>query len=269
MNKEIIELKENVSDSPLYSEDFAPVPRARRSWGTWNIASIWIGMAVCIPTYMLASSLIGEGMNWKQALFTILLGNAIVLIPMVLNARAGTKYGIPFPVLLRSSFGTGGAVVAALLRALVGCGWFGIQCWIGGEAIYHLALALYPSLADSPSLGSFIGLNAAQAGSFILFWLLNIWVIFRGIETIKRLESWAAPFLLLMGIGLLAWAWREVGSLSAILEASNQMKGQGSENFWAIFWPSLTAMVGFWATLSLNIPDFTRYARSQKSQMLG
>ena len=269
MSKEKIKFRTAIAASPLYNEDFAPIPQAKRKWGTWHVASIWIGMAVCIPTYMLASSLIKEGMNWWQALFTILLGNLIVLVPMILNARAGTKYGVPFPVLIRPVFGTQGAVLAALLRGLVGCGWFGIQCWIGGEAIYQLALLVSPALADSPYLGNPIGLNVAQTGSFLLFWLLNIWIIYRGIETIKRLESWAAPFLLLMGVGLLMWAWQKVGSMHAILEASHQLKGEQESDFWAIFWPSLTGMVGFWATLSLNIPDFTRYAHSQKAQIWG
>lgn len=261
--------KEDISNSPLYNDDFAPVPLSARTWGTWNFASLWIGMAVCIPTYMLAGSMIQAGMNWWQALLTILLGNLIVLVPMILNAHAGAKYGLPLPVLLRASFGTRGAVAAALLRGLVGCGWFGIQTWIGGEAIYTLLLVAFPGLADSPELGDFIGLNAAQAACFLLFWSLNMWIIYRGIETIRRLESWAAPLLLLLGAGLLAWAIREVGSLGAILEASHQMKGQQNIDFWEVFWPSLTAMVGFWATLSLNIPDFSRYARSQRAQALG
>jgi NCS1 family nucleobase:cation symporter-1 len=259
----------DLSASPLYSEDFAPVLRSARTWNTWNFAALWIGMAVMIPTYMLASSLIEEGMNWWQGLLTILLGNLIVLVPMILNAHPGTKYGIPLPVLLRASFGTRGAVLAALLRGLVGCGWFGIQTWIGGEAIYTLLLVAFPAMADSPGLGDFIGLNAAQAACFLLFWLLNMWVIYRGIDTIKRLESWAAPLLLLMGASLLYWAWQKVGSLGAILEASHQMKGKEAIDFWKVFWPSLTAMVGFWATLSLNIPDFSRYARSQRAQIYG
>ncbi|MGD1895094.1 MAG: NCS1 family nucleobase:cation symporter-1 [Cyclobacteriaceae bacterium] len=258
-----------MTGSSLYNKDFAPVPPANRTWGIWNIAAIWIGMAVCIPTYMLAGSLVKEGMNWWQALLTILLGNLIVLIPMILNARAGTTYGVPFPVLIRSSFGTRGAVLAALLRGLVGCGWFGIQCWIGGEAIYQLLLQILPNLADSLYLGGFIDLNIAQASSFLLFWLLNIWVIYRGISTIRRLESWAAPFLLLLGLALLIWAWQKVGSIASILEASNRLTGQSDGDFWTIFWPSLTGMVGFWATLSLNIPDFTRYARNQKAQVWG
>lgn len=269
MKQEIIDLKEDISTSPLYSPDFAPVSRVARSWGTWNFAAIWIGMAVQIPTYMLASSLIQEGMNWWQAMLTILLGNIIVLVPMILNAHAGTKYGIPLPVLLRAVFGTRGAVLAALLRGLVGCGWFGIQTWIGGEAIYQLLLAILPGMANSPYLGDFLGFNAAQAGCFLFFWAINIWVIYRGIDTIKRLESWSAPILLLLGVGLLVWAWREVGSMGAILEASKKLSKQETVNFWAIFWPNLTAMVGFWATLSLNIPDFSRFARSQKAQTYG
>ncbi|MEZ5038685.1 MAG: NCS1 family nucleobase:cation symporter-1 [Saprospiraceae bacterium] len=259
---------ENISASPLYSEDFAPVAPSARTWTTWNYAALWISMAVCIPTYMLAGSMIREGMNWWQALLTILLGNGIVLLPMILNAHAGAQYGLPLPVLLRASFGTRGAVLAALLRGLVGCGWFGIQSWIGGEAIYTLLLLLFPGLAGAP-FWEFLGLNTAQAACFLAFWLLNMWIIFRGIETIRLLESWTAPLLLLMGVGLLVWAINKVGSLPTILEASYQMQGQENVSFWKIFWPNLTAMVGFWATLSLNIPDFSRFARSQRAQVLG
>ena len=258
MKEEIVELTEDVSSSPLYSEDFAPVPRAGRTWNRWNIAAIWVGMAVCIPTYMLASSLIEQGMNWWQALLTILLGNVIVLIPMILNAHVGAKYGIPLPVFLRLNFGVDGAILAALLRGLVACGWFGIQTWIGGAAIYQLLLIIWPGLANSPYLGDFIGLNLGQLFCFLLFWLMNMWIIYRGIESIKQLENWAAPFLLLIGVGLLLWAWFRVGSMSDILDASYLLAKESDVRFWKIFWPGLTAMVGFWATLSLNIPDFTR-----------
>ncbi|MEO1261479.1 MAG: NCS1 family nucleobase:cation symporter-1 [Bacteroidota bacterium] len=269
MKQEIVHLTEDVSNSPLYSEDFAPVPASGRTWDKWNIAAIWVGMAVCIPTYMLASSLIEQGMNWWQALVTILLGNIIVLIPMILNAHVGTKYGIPLPVFLRLNFGVDGAILAAILRGLVACGWFGIQTWIGGAAIYQLLLVVAPRLSGSLYLGDFIGINLAQFGCFMLFWLINMYIVYKGIDSIKKLETWAAPFLLLIGLALLGWAWAEVGSMGEILDASYQLAASSEVDFWKIFWPSLTAMVGFWATLSLNIPDFTRYAKSQKDQIWG
>ncbi|MCB0521890.1 MAG: NCS1 family nucleobase:cation symporter-1 [Saprospiraceae bacterium] len=269
MKSDIIELHEDVSASPLYSEDFAPVPAAGRTWNQWNIAAIWVGMAVCIPTYMLASSLIGQGMNWWQALLTILLGNLIVLIPMILNAHVGTKYGIPLPVFLRLNFGVDGAVLAGLLRGLVACGWFGIQAWIGGAAIYQLLLVMVPGMADSPYLGDFIGINLGQFGCFLFFWLINMYIVHAGIESMKVFETWSAPFLLLIGLFLLGWAWAEVGSLGKILDASYQLASNEGVDFWKIFWPGLTAMVGFWATLSLNIPDFTRYAKTQRDQVVG
>lgn len=269
MNEEIVELKEDVSHSPLYNDDLAPVPIAKRSWNKWHIAAIWVGMAVCIPTYMLASSLIDQGMNWWQALLTILLGNLIVLVPMILNAHVGTKYGVPLPVFLRLSFGVRGSVIASLLRGLVACGWFGIQTWIGGAAIYQLLLLIVPDWANSLWLGSFIGLNVAQAGCFLFFWFINIWIVYKGINSIKLLETWSAPFLLLIGFCLLIWAWVKVGSLQDILAASYTLSGSKDVDFWKIFFPGLTAMVGFWATLSLNIPDFTRYAHSQKDQAWG
>ena len=262
------------ANSRLYNKDLAPVPLEARSWGMWHIAALWVGMSVCIPTYTLASGLISQGMTWTQAILTIFLGNLIVLVPMVLNAHAGTKYGIPFPVLLRSSFGTFGANVPALMRALVACGWFGIQTWIGGAAIYTLHSVIFGFTPAGPDeLLPVLGLSWGQLGCFLLFWVINIVVILAGINTIKWLETLAAPFLLLIGLGLLWWGISEAGGLALVLSESTVSQVRGSLpqgfNFWSAFWPSLTAVVGFWATLSLNIPDFTRYAVGQREQMLG
>jgi nucleobase:cation symporter-1, NCS1 family len=245
-------------DPTLYNRDLAPIPSERRTWGTYNYASLWVAMSVCIPTYMLASGLIAGGMSWKQAIGTILLGNLIVLVPMILNAHAGTKYGIPFPVYVRASFGVRGANIPAILRALVACGWFGIQCWIGGQAIYSMLRVLWPAAA-AHSIAPWICFSA--------FWLLNMVVIWRGIETIKFLEGIGAPFMLAVGLLLLWWITRKAGGLGPVL--STPSKFQTSGDFLHFFIPSLTGMVGFWATVALNIPDFTRYAKSQKAQMVG
>jgi NCS1 family nucleobase:cation symporter-1 len=246
------------SHSALYNPDLAPVPAGKRTWGTYNYASLWVAMSVCIPTYMLASGLIAEGMNWWQAVGTILLGNLIVLIPMLLNAHAGTRYGIPFPVYVRASFGVRGANVPAVLRALVACGWFGIQCWIGGQAIFSMLKILVPSAADFPG-GIWL--------CFFAFWALNMAVIWRGIETIKFLEGIGAPFMLGVGLLLLWWITTKAGGLGPVLSAPSKFHTTGE--FMRFFIPSLTGMVGFWATVALNIPDFTRYAKSQKAQMIG
>jgi NCS1 family nucleobase:cation symporter-1 len=245
-------------ESSLYNKDLAPVPAEKRTWGIYNYASLWVAMSVCIPTYMLASGLIAGGMSWEQAIGTILLGNLIVLIPMILNSHAGTKYGIPFPVLVRSSFGVRGANVPAVLRALVACGWFGIQSWIGGQAIYAMVQVLWPAAASN---------TWALWICFFLFWLLNIFVIWRGIETIRFLEGISAPFMLGVGLLLLWWITRKAGGLGPVLRSPSKFQTTGE--FLRFFVPSLTGMVGFWATVALNIPDFTRYARSQKAQALG
>jgi NCS1 family nucleobase:cation symporter-1 len=245
-------------DPTLYNQDLAPVPKARRTWGVYNYASLWVAMSVCIPTYMLASGLIAGGMSWWQAIATILLGNLIVLIPMLLNAHAGTKYGIPFPVFVRASFGVRGANVPAVLRALVACGWFGIQTWIGGQAIYSMLKIIWPGAAQIPG-GVWI--------CFFAFWALNIAVIWRGIETIKFLEGIGAPFMLGIGLLLLWWITRQAGGFGPVLSAPG--KFHTTAEFIRFFIPSLTGMVGFWATVALNIPDFTRYAKSQKAQVVG
>jgi NCS1 family nucleobase:cation symporter-1 len=245
-------------DTTLYNEDLAPIPVERRTWGTYNYASLWVAMSVCIPTYMMASGLIAGGMSWKQAIATILLGNLIVLIPMILNAHAGTKYGIPFPVYARASFGVSGANVPAILRAIVACGWFGIQTWIGGQAIYAMLQVLWPAGAGQPGIAW---------GCFFAFWALNMLVVWRGIATIKFLEGIGAPFMLGIGLLLLWWIAGKAGGLGPVLNTPS--KFQTTREFLRFFVPSLTGMVGFWSTVALNIPDFTRYAKSQRAQMVG
>src|SRR5713226_8580764 len=252
-----IDLSE-INHSPLVNADIAPTRILQRTWGTYNIAALWIGMSVCIPTYMLASVLIAGGMNWWQAILTIALGNLIVLVPMMLNAHAGTKYGIPFPVLARASFGTLGSNIPALLRAIVACGWFGIQTWIGGQAINAMLVVLIPAWKNL-IVGPWI--------SFTIFWLLNVYFIIRGTESIRWLESLSAPFLIIVGLALLWWAYELGGGWGPIL--SQPSKFQTATEFWKFFVPSLTGMVGYWATLSLNIPDFSRYAKNQRAQILG
>jgi len=255
-------------DAGLISEDLAPVSAAQRSWGTGNYAALWISMSLCIPTYMLASSLIEGGMNWWQALLTIFLGNTIVLVPMLLNGRAGAKYGIPFPVLARASFGVRGANVPALLRALIACGWFGIQTWIGGYALYQMAVLWLPSLGTLPAIfPASWGLATGPALLFVLFWALNMYVVHKGVESIRKLLVFKAFFLPVAALALLWWAIAAGNGLGPIL--AQPAKFTDSAAFWAFFFPSLTGMVGFWATLSLNIPDFTRYAVSQRAQVWG
>ena len=247
-----------VRDGSLYNEDLAPVPVDRRVWGTYNYAALWIAMSVNIPTYMLASAMIAGGMNWKQAIFTVFLGNVLVLIPMLLNAHAGAAYGIPFPVFARSGFGVLGANVPAILRALVACGWFGIQTWIGGEAIYAMIVVLAPAW-KSVSWG--------VPACFLFFWILNVLVIVRGIKTIRFLQGVTAPFLLLIGLALLLWARGKAGGFGPMLSSPSKFQTFGE--FFKVFVPSLTGVVAFWSTVALNIPDFTRYARSQRDQMVG
>jgi NCS1 family nucleobase:cation symporter-1 len=259
-----------IEHSTLYNEDLAPVPSERRTWGVASYAALWISMSACIPTYMLASSLIGGGMNWWQAILTIFLGNLIVLIPMILNAHAGTRYGIPFPVFCRASFGTLGANVPALMRALVACGWFGIQTWIGGNAIYKILAVFWPSIAAA-DIPSALGINLPQFLCFLFFWGINMFVVYKGINSIRILLNIKAPLLLALGLLLLWWAYRNAGGFGPILSQPSAFDpGQPkSGQFFAFFVPALTGMIGFWATLSLNIPDFSRYARSQREQILG
>src|SRR6187431_816526 len=253
-----------MNNSSLINDDLAPIPQEKRKWGTWNYAALWISMSLCIPTYMLASSLIDGGMNWWQAILTIFLGNTIVLIPMILNGHAGAKYGIPFPVFARASFGTRGANIPAMLRAIVACGWFGIQTWIGGAAIYNIVRAWNPGMPEIDHSSLFP--QVIPMICFLAFWLLNMLIVYLGVDSIRKLLVFKAIFLPVAALALLFWAISAANGLGPILEQPSKLSGP---SFWNFFFPALTGMVGFWATLSLNIPDFTRYAQSQKAQILG
>jgi NCS1 family nucleobase:cation symporter-1 len=259
------EVAEQIRASPLYNEDLAPVPVSRRNWTTYNYAALWISMAHCIPTYMLSSGLISAGMNWWQALITILLGNIIVLIPILLNSHPGTKYGIPFPVFARAAYGTYGSNLPALMRALVACGWFGIQAWIGGDALNTLFSVIpgWRTLLGGPIYGHM----GTEWLSFLLFWALNIYIIYRGMDLLRKVENWAAPFVLVMTALLMGWMIWKAHGLGYLV--TQQSKFQSLSAFWPIFIPSLTGMIGFWATLSLNMPDFTRFGHSQREQAVG
>ena len=255
-----------IAEDRFYNEDIAPTTLERRTWDKWHIAALWVGMSVCVPTYMLASSLVQSGMDWKQAIGTVFLANLLVLVPMILNAHAGTKFGIPFPVYCRTAFGLVGANVPALMRGLVACGWVGIQTWIGGSAMYEMLAAMMPWVKDAQAL-PLIGENPWQFACFLAFWVLNMAIVWRGIDSIQFLEKWGAPFLIFIGFALLVWAYLKADGFGPMLSEPSKLNSWGE--FMAVFAPGLTANVSFWATLSLNIPDFTRFARSQKDQVMG
>src|SRR5258705_1773576 len=256
--------------TPLANDDLLPVPADRRTWNWWNIASLWIGMAICIPTYTLASGLMASGWTWQAAVGAVILGNLVVLIPIALNSYAGTRYGIPFRVLARASFGVLGANVPAVLRGLVACGWLGIQTWIGGWAIYKLIEVLWPGIATLPQiLPGFVGLNTGEFLCFLVFWAMNVWIVLRGMDSIKFLETWGSPFLLAVGVALFVWAAVRVGGIGPMLEnpsgsAVGRLGGLGG-----VFGAGLTSAVAFWGTMALSIPDFSRYARRPRDQVIG
>ncbi|WP_430462729.1 NCS1 family nucleobase:cation symporter-1 [Thalassolituus sp. LLYu03] len=254
-----LETGSDLETGTFYNEDLAPTKVKERTWNKMNIAALWVGMAICVPTYTLGGVLTAYfGLSVTEALITILLANIVVLLPLTLNAFPGTKYGIPFPVLLRSSFGIVGSNVPCLIRGIVACGWFGIQTMFGGLAIHLMLSAMSDSWASLGGVGEVIG--------FFIFWALNIAVVIKGSESIKWLETLSAPLLLAVGVGLMVWAGGKVSFSEMLAVPANRPAEAG---FMGYFFGGLTAMVGFWATLSLNIPDFSRYAKSQKDQVTG
>jgi NCS1 family nucleobase:cation symporter-1 len=268
------EAETHLSASLLHNEDLAPVPIKKRTWSTYNYVALWVGMAHNIPTWGLAAGLVALGMAWYQAIFTIMVANVIVLGPMLLNSHAGTKYGIPYPVFARASFGVFGANLPALLRAGVACGWFGIQTWIGGTAIFTVVGAIFGEgswwlTADKIAIGFGDPQPWTEWLSFAIFWFLNIIIIWRGMEAVRRFENWAAPFVIVVALFLLAWMTSQAGGFGPLLEDHGTI-GWSLDKFWfGIFPPALMGMIAFWSTLSLNMPDFTRFGKSQREQAIG
>jgi NCS1 family nucleobase:cation symporter-1 len=263
-------MSETLEQGGLYNADLAPTTAAQRTWRWYHFAALWVGMVMCIPSYTISAGLIDQGMSPWQAVFTVLLGNMIVLAPMLLIGHAGAKYGIPYAVLVRSSFGTIGARVPALLRAAVACGWYGIQTWFGGLAIYTLLNILTNNALHAEPLPA-LGIDLGQLLCFLAFWVLQLYFVLHGTESIRWLETYSAPLKIVMCFVLVWWALANAGGIGTMMAMPSQFVegGKKAGQFWAVFWPSLTAMVGYWATLALNIPDFTRFARSQRDQLIG
>ncbi|MET1076137.1 MAG: NCS1 family nucleobase:cation symporter-1 [Umezawaea sp.] len=262
-----VELRDfsGISGSRYFNPELAPVPLEQRTWTTYNFFALWMGMAHNIPSYTLAASLIALGMDWVQAFMTITLGNLIVLVPMLLNSHAGTKYGIPFPVFARAFYGVRGANLVALLRAFIACAWFGIQTWVGGLALHVIVGKLVGGWwLTAPEV---LGQHWTLWLCFLAFWVVQMLIIWRGMDAIRRFENWTAPLVSVGFLILLAYVAVKAGGFGPILSEPSKL-GWGAD-FWKVFFPSLMGMIAFWSTLSLNMPDFTRFGGSQKKQVLG
>ena len=258
-----------MSDS-LTNADIAPTTQAQRSWTWYHYLALWLGMVIAVPAYMLPAGFLEQGMSPVQAVVIVLLGNLVVLVPMLLIGHAGAKYGIPFPVLARASFGTIGARLPALARALVACGWYGIQTWIGGSTLLTLLGVILGRKLDGAPL-PVLGIGAGQLAAFAVFWAAQLFFVEKGITAIRRFETWTAPLKVVVCVALVWWAVSHAGGLGPIVERPSAFGAGGAKEgqFWVVFWPLFTAMAGYWGTLALNIPDFTRFARSQRDQIVG
>jgi NCS1 family nucleobase:cation symporter-1 len=257
-------------DSELWNEDLAPTSEAQRTWRWRHFAALWLGMVICVPAYMLASGLIEQGMSAGQAVLTVLLGNLVVLVPMLLIGHAGARWGVPYAVLARASFGWKGARIPAVARAVVACGWYGIQTWIGGGALLTLLGVIVGRKLEGAPL-PLLGIGLGQLLSFFAFWGIQLLFVTKGLTAVRKLETWTAPIKVLICLLMVWWAVSKAGGLGPILHQPSAFDAGGPKagQFWSAFAPALTAMVGFWATLALNIPDFTRFARTQSDQIIG
>jgi NCS1 family nucleobase:cation symporter-1 len=258
------------SENSLTNADLAPVGEAQRTWRWYHFAALWLGMVIAVQAYMLAGAMIDQGLSAWQAVGIVLLGNLVVLAPILLIGHAGSRYGVPFAVLVRTSFGVQGAKLAAFTRALVACGWYGIQTWIGGSTLLALAgVVAGHDLSGSPLPG--LGIGLGQLLAFAAFWAAQLVFVVKGLDAIRKFETWTAPLKVLVCAGLLWWALHAAGGVGPIVSAPSAFGPAGAKagQFWPVFWPLFTAMSGYWGTLALNIPDFTRFARTQKDQVIG
>jgi len=258
------------ADSGLGNADLAPVAAVQRTWRWYHFAALWLGMVIAVPAYLIPASMLAQGMSALQAVGIVLLGNLVVLVPILLIGHAGSRYGVPFAVLVRSSFGVRGAKLPALARALIACGWYGIQTWIGGSTLLALTgVILHRNLEGAPL--PWLGVGLGQLIAFIVFWLAQLFFVFKGLEAIRKWETWTAPLKVVVCIGLVWWALSTAGGLGPIIATPSAFGPGGAKQgqFWTAFWPLFTAMAGFWGALALNIPDFTRFARTQRDQIIG
>jgi NCS1 family nucleobase:cation symporter-1 len=271
--------KELVS-SKYFNEDLAPTSVAERTWTTYNISMLWVGMSICIPSLALASGLIGMGVSPWMAVLNVALGNVIILVPIQMNSHIGTKYGIPFPLFARMTFGTKGAHLPAILRGVTACGWTAVQAWVGGGAVAAVIGIFAKKFADQSwtmSLPSWGGMQTVSTGTFIgyvLFMLFVCWVAYKGLEQIKWVQNIGGPILIVVMIALLIWSASQAsnagyGFWDVMNQSSDQALLDSNGGLALVYLGGLMGNIAFWATMALNIPDFSRYAKSQKSQFRG
>jgi NCS1 family nucleobase:cation symporter-1 len=252
------------TDPLLYNDDLRPVPESERTWTWLHYSTVWMGMVHNIVAYTTAASLIALGMSVWQALFTVLTANLVLILAMCANGVAGAKYGLPFPVLMRAAFGHKGAQIPVFVRAAVAMFWFAVQTYAGSVAINAIIGAVIPAWKD---LGTqILGMGINNWISFVIFWALHVAIIRHGMARVRFFELWAGPLVLVMAGVLVVWALKQAHGFGPLFH--QPAKVHGSE-FWVLYGASVTGLIGVWSTLVLNIPDFTRFSRSQKDQMVG
>ncbi|QSO47406.1 NCS1 family nucleobase:cation symporter-1 [Alicyclobacillus mengziensis] len=252
-------------DEALSNANLRPIAQSERKWSWYSYMALWMGMVHNIFNYEVAASLIVLGMNIWQALLTIFVADLILMVPLALNGYVGNKYGIPFPVFARLAFGVFGANIPALIRAFVAIGWFGVQSFLGSTALNALLILLIPSWSHMS--GTFLGLPGNGWIALLLFWVLQGVVATHGMDVIRRFENWAGPVILIVMLGLVVWAVTVLHGMGPIFTEPSKFKSSGA--FWAVFGPGVISVIGSWASMGLNIPDFTRFSRSTKDQVVG
>ena len=279
----LVELTEStlaeLKSSKYYNDDLAPSSISERSWTTYSITMLWVGMAICIPSLALASGLIGMGVSPWLSVLNVALGNIIILIPIQLNSQIGTKYGIPFPLFARMTFGTIGAQVPAILRAITACGWTSVQAWVGGGAVGAMIGCFVPKFADQnwtinlPSWGGMQEAGASQFWGYVIFMIFVAWVAYNGIDQIKWVQNIGSPILIVVMIALLIWSYSivpgDVSFLGVMSQPNDYALIDQNGGFAVVYLTGLMGNIAFWATMALNIPDFSRYVKTQKDQFRG
>jgi NCS1 family nucleobase:cation symporter-1 len=241
-----------------------PVLPKDRTWGTWDYIAYWISDATNAAVWQLASSMLAVGLSWRQALPAIAVGNVIIASAILLNGTIGARLHVAFPVINRSSFGFWLSYFSVISRVVLSMFWFGIQTFTGSECVYQMLKAIWPSVARIPNrLPESSNITTVGLMCYFIYWVIQFPLLLVSPKNIRHLFTLKGIFVPFAWLAILIWSFVKVPARTSF--APLHASASGSAFSWA--WLSaLNSALGIYATLAVNIPDFTRYAKNEKAQ---
>jgi len=255
-----------IKHSRLYNKDLAPLKQSERTWGWFAIFNVWSNDIQSLFGYTLAASLfLSYGLSGWWVMAAIICAGFIVMLMVNLTGKPSVKYGIPFPVLIRASLGVNGANLPAMLRAIIGIFWYGVQTYFASTAV-----AILLTIVMGSSDATFLGLNSTAWVAFVIVWVFQLMLFWAGVETIKHFLNWAGPLVYIVMIILMGVIWYQSGSellpaISSIFSRDSNYDGSQIQAFTAI----VGTMVAYFAAVVINFGDFSRFLRSERDMKLG